>query len=327
MAMTSLGDWQIAPARQPKPGDYRFNLERALASVVALRAIIPADAFTAETLGVERAGNGVVIRDGVVLTIGYLITEAEEIWLILADGSVVPGHALAYDQVTGFGLVQALGKLEAPVLPLGRSGATPVGAPVVMAAIGGRRHAVAAEIVAKQEFAGYWEYVLDEAIFIAPAHPFWGGAALIGESGELIGIGSLQVEQRSGSDETAQMNMVAPIDLLKPILPDLLTKGRAERPPRPWLGLFATELEEKVFVAGVSTGAPAEKAGLRPTDMIAAVAGKPVSTLAGLFRSIWALGTAGVDVPLTIHREGRGMAVNVKSADRDDFLKKPRLNA
>src|SRR5215207_3671633 len=199
--MASTSDWQITAARQPKPGDYAFDLDRALASVVGIRSLVPEDAFTAGTLGTERAGNGVLIRDGVALTIGYLITEAETVWIHLADGRSVPAHPLAYDQETGFGLVQALAHLDLPALPLGSMRAATVGTPVVVAGVGGRKHSVAARIVAKQEFAGYWEYVLDEAIFTAPAHPFWGGTAVIGPTGELLGIGSLQVERKTESGE------------------------------------------------------------------------------------------------------------------------------
>jgi S1-C subfamily serine protease len=325
--MASLREWRVSPARQPKPEDYGYDLDGALASVVGIRAVVPEDAFTAEALGTERAGSGIVIGDGVVLTIGYLITEAEEIWISLADGRTVPGHPLAYDQVTGFGLVQALGSLDLPILPLGRSGSVAPGSPVVIGGAGGRRHSVAAYIVGKQEFAGYWEYVLDEAIFVAPAHPFWGGTGLIGPQGELLGIGSLQVEQRAENGESAHLNMLVPIDLLHPILEDLLTTGRARRPPRPWLGLFSTELEGKVFVVGLSSGAPAQRADLRPGDMIVSVAGAPVSDLAGFFRRIWALGPAGVEVPLTIHRDNRTFDIRVTSGDRDRFLKAPRMHS
>src|SRR6266404_4483981 len=170
--MSSSSDWEMPHGFQPKPENYAYDLEAALTAMVGLRAIIPADAFTADTLGTERTGNGVLIRDGVVLTIGYLITEAQTIWLHLADGRPVPGHVLAYDQETGFGLVQALASIDLPVLPLGDSGHAKVGDAVVVAAAGGRKHAVAARIAAKQEFAGNWEYVLDEAFFTAPAHPF-----------------------------------------------------------------------------------------------------------------------------------------------------------
>ena len=325
--MVVLSDWRIIKARQPDPSDYTYDLDRALSAVVGLRTVIPEDAFTAETLGTERAGSGVAIGNGRVLTIGYLITEAEEIWMTLGDGSVVAGHPLAYDQETGFGIVQALGRLDIPALALGRSSAAVPGTPVVMAGGGGRPHSVAAVVVGRQEFAGYWEYVLDDAIFTAPAHPFWGGTALIDPAGELIGIGSLQLEQASPSGETGHLNMVVPIDLLKPILDDLVSSGRAQRPPRPWLGVFATEIDEQVYIAGLSAGGPAEKAGLRQADMIVAVAGVKVNDLADCFRRIWSLGRAGVEVPLTIARDGRVMELRVASADRNTFLKTPRMHS
>ena len=185
---------------------------------------------------------------------------------------------------------------------------------------------VSARIVAKQEFAGYWEYVLDEAIFSAPAHPFWGGTALIGHAGDLLGIGSLQLQGATERGPAGHLNMIVPIDLLKPILDDLLTLGRANRPPRPWLGLYATELEDKIVIMGLASNGPAQRAGLRTGDLVLAVAGREVSDLAGLFRRIWSLGEAGVDVPLTLHREGDTFDVTVTSGDRNRFLKMPRLH-
>jgi S1-C subfamily serine protease len=325
--MPSLSDWKIAPARQPKPADYDFDLERALASAVGLRTVVPEDAFTAQTLGTERGGSGIVIRDNVVLTIGYLITEAEEIWITPADDRVVAGHPLAYDQVSGFGLVQALGELGLPSLPLGDSGAAKAGSRVVMAAAGGRAHSLATRIVARQEFAGYWEYLLDEAIFVAPSHPFWGGAGLIGAAGELIGIGSLQVEQRTASGDGGQLNMVVPIDLLKPILHDMVTTGRANRPPKPWLGLFATDLEAKLFVVGVYSDAPADRAGLKPGDLIVSAAGETVTGLGDFFRKVWALGPAGSEVPLVVERDGETLQISVTSSEREHFLMKPRMHS
>jgi S1-C subfamily serine protease len=324
--MSSSSDWEMPLSVQPRPENFAYDLEAALSSLVGLRAIVPADAFTAETLGTERSGNGVLIRDGVVLTIGYLITEAETIWLHLADGHAVPGHVLAYDQETGFGVVQALARLDLPVLPLGQSRATKVGDPVVVAGHGGRKHSVVARIAAKQEFAGNWEYVLDEAIFTAPAHPFWGGTAMIGRAGELLGIGSLQVQQVRESGTPEPLNMIVPIDILKPILEDLLTLGRPNHPPRPWLGLNATEIDDKIVIARVSNGGPARRANLRTGDIVLAVADREVSDLAAFFRRVWSLGKAGVEVPLTIYRDGRTFEARVTSGDRNRFLKGPSLH-
>lgn len=325
--MPSSGDWKIPPAAQPKAEGYKFDLDRALNAVVALRAEVPADATTAETLGTERAGHGVVIRDrGLVLTVGYLITEAEAVWLRTADGRVVPGHALAFDHETGFGLVQALGRLDVPALPLGRSADLLVGEHAILAATGGRQRAVAARIVARQEFAGYWEYLLDDAIFTAPAHPNWGGTGLINAAGELVGIGSLHLEQRRDQDTVFHVNMVVPIDLLKPVLDDLLTYGRPNRPARPWLGVYVTELEDKLVVVGVANGSPAQRADLRAGDTLLTVADTPVATLAELFRRIWSLGHAGVEVPITVQRDGRMLALRATSGDRLRFLRTPRMH-
>jgi S1-C subfamily serine protease len=325
--MASLGGWEVSPAMQPNPEDYAYQLDAALSSVVGLRAIVPENAFTAETLGTERAGHGVIIREGgLVLTIGYLVTEAEEIWLKLGDGRVVQGHALAYDQESGFGLVQALGQLDLPALSLGHSAIARIGEPVVVGAVGGRQRSVAARIIAKQEYAGYWEYLLDEAIFTGPAHPNWGGTALVGPSGELLGIGSLQLELEGSNGSPERLNVVVPIDLLKPILNDLLTRGRRSTPPRPWLGLYATEVEDRILVVGLANRGPAQRADLRAGDVVLSVRGAEVASLASFFRRIWALGHAGVEVPLTIYRDGRTIELRVTSDDRNRFLRKPSLH-
>jgi S1-C subfamily serine protease len=325
--MASLGEWKVSPAIQPKPADYKFDLDAALSAVVGLRAIVPDDAFTAETLGTERSGHGVLIRDnGLILTIGYLVTEAETIWLSLGDGRVTQGHALAYDQESGFGLVQALTRLDLPALALGQSAAAQIGEAVVIGGVGGRQRSVAARIVAKQEFAGYWEYVLDEALYTGPAHPNWGGTALIGPSGDLLGIGSLQLEQERAKGASERLNMIVPIDLLKPILDDLLTRGRRRTPPRPWLGLYATEVEDRIVVVGLANRGPAQQADLRTGDIVLSVGGADVDSLADFFRGIWSVGDAGAAVPLTIYRDGRTFDLHVTSADRNQFFRKPSLH-
>src|SRR6188508_964040 len=251
--MPSVSDWKVPAAVQPKPEDYGYDLEAALSAVVGIRAFVPGDALTAETLGTERAGNGVLIRaDGLVLTIGYLVTEAETIWLTLIDGRADPGTVLAYDQATGFGLIQALARLDLPALPIGSSKGVSVGERVVVGGAGGRQKSVAARVVAKQEFAGYWEYVVDEAIFTAPAHPNWGGTALIGARGELLGIGSLQLEANEGRD----INMIVPIDGVKPILDEMLPFGGRKGPARPWLGMYVADTEEKLVVMGLANRGP-----------------------------------------------------------------------
>jgi len=323
--MASLTEWKVPQSVQPRQEDYSYDLERVLSSVVGIHSIVPSDAFTADTLGVERAGNGVLIDTGLVLTIGYLITEAETVWLHLGDGRVVPGHALGFDQETGFGLVQALDKIDLPPLAMGSAKNAEVGERVVVGGAGGRTRSLAGRIAAKQEFAGYWEYVLDEAIFTYPAHPNWGGAALVSSDGKLIGIGSLQLERaREGKNE--HLNMIVPIDLLTPILDDLRKFGRVNRPVRPWLGLYSTEIEDRIVAVGIAPKGPAARAEIKTGDVIVAVKGERVSTLASFYRKIWALGSAGVEVPLTLYREGVTFDVRVNSSDRAKFLKSPRLH-
>jgi S1-C subfamily serine protease len=332
--MASLSDLKVPPNLQPNPADYAFDLQAAMRAVVGLRAIVPEDAFTAQMLGTERAGNGVVISDhGLVLTIGYLITEAETIWLTPDVGPPVEGHALAYDAETGFGLVQALARLPVPAMPIGSSAKARVGDPVVVAGVGGLQRSIAASIVAKQEFAGYWEYVLDEAIFTAPAHPNFGGTALIGDQGQLLGVGSLKFEhgrdgrvERRGEDVSGHLNLSVPIDLLKPIFDDLLHHGRPNRAPRPWLGFYAAEVENRIMVIGIADRGPAQRAGLRNGDIVRSVSGEEVRSLAALFRRIWACGPAGVDIPFRVEREGRLIESKIASADRSSFFKTPRLH-
>src|SRR5690242_1927477 len=323
--MAELTEWKVPPSAQPRVEDYGYDLERALSAVVGLHSIIPGDAFTATTLGTERAGNGVLIGDGLVLTVGYLITEADTIWLHLHDGRVAPGHALAIDQETGFGLVQALAKLDVPPLKIGSSSKVEIGERVVVGGAGGRTRSVAARIAARQEFAGYWEYVLNEAIFTFPAHPNWGGTGLISSAGELVGIGSLQLErERSGKSEN--LNMIIPIDLLAPIKDDLVKFGRVNKPVRPWLGLYSTEIEDKVVVVGIAPKGPAARAEIKTGDVILAVKGEKVASLASFYRKVWSLGNAGVEVPMTLYRDGDSFEVRVNSSDRAKFLKAPKLH-
>jgi S1-C subfamily serine protease len=317
--------WAFPSELQPKSGEVAFDLAAALNAVVALRVEVPDDAFTASILGTERTGNGVVINDeGLVLTIGYLITEAETIWMTTHAGTVVPGHALAYDQVTGLGLVLPLGKLD--VRPFARTDleSADLDEDVFVIGHGGRGHALRARIFARREFAGYWEYLLDEALFTTPPHPEWSGAALLDANGRLIGVGSLFVQEADG-DETVKGNMFVPSELIDPILDDLLHRGRADRPPRPWLGLYTAETSEGIAIQGLATDGPAERAGVQLGDVVRDVAGEPIADLADFYRSVWPRGAAGTEIPLTLLREGKLRNVTVRSIDRTALLKKPQL--
>ncbi len=319
-------NWEVAPEAQPQVRDYAYDLDRALASVVGLSSRVPPDAYTAPGLGTERTGNGVLIRpDGIVLTIGYLVMEAEHVELVTVDDQVVPGHVLGFDHATGFGLVQALEPLGVPTMAIGDPADASVGAKVVVAGGGGRTRSVAAKVAARDEFAGYWEYVLDDAIFTRPAHPHWSGAALIGPGGNLLGVGSLHVQQQGPNGRFTPLNMSVPIDLLAPIYEDLLA-GRANHGSRPWLGVIAHEVDGTVMVVGFAGEGPAKRAGLAEGDLVIAVGGHPVASLAEFYRAVWALGPAGVEVPLTLDREGDLFEVRINSADRGRYLKTRKLH-
>ena len=312
---------------RPNPEEYTFDLDAALDSVVSLRSQIPEDALTASVLGTERAGHGVVIADdGLVVTIGYLITEATSLWITTGAGVTVPGHVVGYDQETGFGLVQALQPMHVPTMPMGNSRTMQISDPAILAGHGGRDYAIKTTLIARREFAGYWEYVLDEALFTAPAHPNWGGAALIGNDGQLLGIGSLMVQQITETGDQSGANMVVPIEILAPILEELRMYGRRNRPARPWLGFLVQEVSHHLVVSGVYEHCPAHDAGLQVGDIIQEVDGEAVSGLANLFRRIWATGDAGVAIPMTIMRNREPVSVTVESVDRNARLKSASIH-
>jgi len=324
--MAELEQWAFPESLQPKAEETQFDLARAFDALVLVRAEVPPDGFTVANLGTERGGYGVVIReDGLVLTIGYLISEASQIWLTSNRGSVVPGYRLAYDQATGFGLIQPLGKLDTRHLERGLAADVKVGDTAFVIGHGGSAHALKTQVIGKQEFAGSWEYVLDEALFTTPAHPQWGGAALLDAQGHLIGIGSLLMQQQIDR-EVVHVNMFVPIDLLNPILDAMLQTGRSPHPPHPWLGMSTQDPEGKLVVGRLSAGGPAERAGVQVGDAVLGVGELRVQGLAELFRAVWRLGGPGVEVPLTLARAGDVLRITVKSADRNDFLKKPKLH-
>lgn len=325
--MSEHQSYVIDPALRPDPKACAFDLENTLSAVVGLQCKVPENAYTVQSLGAERAGHGVVISDsGLVVTIGYLIVEAETVWLFDHSGQAVPGHVCGYDQETGFGLVQALGKLNAATIELGSASTVHVGDPVIFAGHGGAVNAVSAVVAEKREFAGYWEYLLEEALFTEPPHPFWGGGAVIDTDGRLCGIGSLFVQKNPGEVGSFDGNMVVPIDILLPILDDLQRLGRPQRPPRPWIGALSTEADDRVVVVNTWDHGPAERAGLMSGDLVLAVGGQPVASLAQFYRRLWALGNAGVEVPLDIVRDGRLAEVIIESDDRSKFYLTPKLH-
>lgn len=297
------------------------SAEEILKAVVKIRSIIPKDAQTASTLGTEREGNGVVIdSEGTILTIGYLIVEAETIEVVGSEGKPINATFVGYDHNTGFGLLKTEKPLSVVPMKLGQSSKVKAGDPILVAGHGGKDSAIAAQIITRREFAGYWEYLLEDALFTVPPYANFGGAALINPEGQLLGIGSLFTQVIIQGFGSIPCNLFVPIDLLTPILSDLKTKGRSPKAPRPWLGINAEEAHGRVVVTKVISGGPAERAGMKSGDLILTVKGKTVSGLADFYRKIWELGNAGVDIPLNILQGIRIHDITVQSADRYQFL-------
>ncbi len=318
--------FEVEAEIRPQADAWPFDLDRALSSVVALEARVAEDAFTAASLGVERIGNGAVLNaSGLVLTMGYLIMEAEEVVLTRNDGVRIAAHPLGADPVTGFGLVQALEPLDLPPLTLGDSRRLKAGSRVIIAGAGGRAHAADGRVLTRMRFAGYWEYLLDDAIVTGPAHPHWSGAALLDETGGLVGVGSLSLQGQTREGEATPLNMFVPCERLPPILDDLAS-GRPAHAPRPWLGVLAQDYHGRVVVVGVNPRGPAARAELRAGDIVQAVGDVEVSELADFYTQLWAQGPAGCVIPLRLQREGDVFDLEVRSADRTALLKKPRLN-
>ena len=339
--MSESKEWALPPELRPDPGALAYDLGAALSALVLLRAEVPEDAFTAGVLGTERLGHGALITVGgrtLVLTIGYLVTEASTIWLTSHSGRVVQGHALAYDYATGFGLVLPLGPLDGAVLPLATQ-LPETGDELVAAGHGGIAHALACRLVARREFAGYWEYLLDEALFTAPPLPLWSGSALLGQDGSLVGIGSLLTQASvpgrdvpvgapgdapAGGAPDVHANMYVPVTAIASQLQLLADTGSNGLPPRPWLGVYASEDDGDVQVAGLVARGPAHAAGLSLGDTIRAVGGLPVASLPAFYRALWSQGNAGASFMLQVERAGEPLDLRVQSASRESFLKQPQ---
>ena len=268
-------------------------------SIVKVHARAVPDARSAGTIGREREGTGVVIdSSGLILTIGYLIQEAETVEVSTVDGQAVPASVIAYDFETGFGLLRAI--KPPPIQPIAFGDSSKVGLrdPVLVVGFDG---VAPAYVVSRRRFAGYWEYLLDDAIFTAPATINWQGAALINQEGKLLGVGSLVVSDAMGG-RGIPGNMFVPIDLLKPILGDLIAQGRSSSRPRPWLGVNTRELQAKLIVMRVSPESPAEKAGLAEGDIIIGIGGTPLQDQADFYRRLWTSGEAGAEVVLDVFK-------------------------
>jgi S1-C subfamily serine protease len=297
-------------------------IEDLVSAVVRIRTHIHPEGRTVEGLGREREGSGIVIdNDGLILTIGYLMVEAYAAEVVDNNGHAVPANVVGYDHESGFGLLRAIEPLKLKPMPLGKSADIKVHDPVLIASFGGSDMVAAAYVVAKREFAGNWEYMLDEALFTAPPHPAWSGAALISREGKLVGVGSLIVGDAVGGGDKTPGNMFVPIDRLPPILGDLLSGGRVAGPGRPWLGINADEVHGRLFVSRVTPGGPADKAGVKRGDVIVGVNGEPATSLPDFYRKVWARGGAGATVALDLLQDSQVRHLDVKSINRLDHLK------
>jgi S1-C subfamily serine protease len=296
-------------------------------AVVGVHALVPPEARSAHTLGTERDGSGILIRDdNLIVTIGYLLMEAHTVEVIAADGKRVPAAIVAYDPESGFGLLRSVRGFDARPIRLGDSDALKTADRVLaLSRSDGVASASPARVVSRRTFAGYWEYLLDDAIFTAPPHPTFGGAALLAEDGSLVGVGSLFVNDSALPETFSPGNMFVPINALKPILVELADKGRRSSPPKPWLGIYSAEAQGRIVVTRVADDSPAKAAGLRPGDAIVGIGGRKVQNLADLYRRAWSRGPAGVDVPLDVLKsaadEPKIERVTIQSIDRAKWLR------
>jgi serine protease Do len=295
--------------------------EETLSAVVGVSAKIQANARSAESLGRQRSGTGVLIREGYVLTIGYLVIEAEAIEVTGADGRTAPATLAGYDHASGFGLLKVVGPFSGRPLPLGDPAKLGEREPGMVVTAAARDTPSLVYVVSRRPFSGNWEYLLDSAIFTYPPVMDWSGAPLIGASGELLGIGSLIVPDAGGAGTQSPGNMFVPVDVLKPILEDLIAKGRRNGPARPWLGVNADEVRGRLFVGRVSPDGPAERAGLKSGDIVLAVGADEVTTLADFYQRIWGRGAAGAEVPLKVLQGSRVRDLTVRSIDRIEYFR------
>ena len=306
----------VSPARAQT-----VSLDELLSAVVHIKTSINPDGRSVENLGRSRDGTGIVIdNDGLILTIGYLMVEAESAEVVTGDGRAVPANVVGYDHESGFGLLRAMAPLKVHPIALGHSADLKEQDSVVIVGHGGRGRVARAQVVSRRAFAGSWEYLLDDAIFTWPPYPEWSGAALIDRSGKLVGVGSLVLNDASGHGD-GPGNMFVPIDRLTPILADLIADGHASGPGRPWLGVITQELGGRLVVAAVAPDGPAAKAGIKHGDIIESIGSDAPKDMEDFYRKIYAQGAAGVTVPLDVRRADESRHFDVKSMNRLDHLR------
>jgi serine protease Do len=313
--------WLAVLALMACPALAQDKPEETLSAVVSVSAKALPGARSSATLGAQRRGAGALIGDGYVLTIGYLVIEAEAIQVTGADGRTVPATLAGYDHASGFGLLKLVAPLAGKPLLLGDPASLGERDPALVATSSTREGVSLVYVVSRRAFTGNWEYQLDSAIFTYPAVDAWSGAPLIGPQGELLGIGSLIVPDAGGAGAPSPGNLFVPVDLLKPILADLMKSGKRAGPPRPWLGINADEVRGRLFVSRVSAEGPADKAGLRTDDILLSVAGEEVRSLADFYRRVWARGAAGVEVQMKVLRGAQIRDVSVRSIDRVEYFR------
>ena len=298
------------------------SVEDLVSAVVRIKTFINPDGRSVSNLGREREGSGIVIDEsGLVLTIGYLMVEAHAAEVLTNAGRTVPATIVGYDHATGFGLLRAIEPLKLKPLAFGKSAEVKEGDRVLVASYGGLGMLAPVHVVSKREFAGSWEYLVPDALFTSPPHPTWSGSALISREGKLVGVGSLIVGNAKGGSQAMPGNMFVPIDMLPPILGDLIADGQVSGPARPWLGVNADEVGGKLLVSRVTPQSPAEKAGIRRGDVIVGIDGEPTSTLPEFYRKLWSRGQAGVTVPLDVQSRSETRRLDIPSANRVDHLK------
>jgi S1-C subfamily serine protease len=298
------------------------TLEELISAVVKIKTHINPEGRTVQGLGRDREGTGILIdADGLILTIGYLMVEAYAAEVMTNDGRTLPASIVGYDHETGFGLLRTIEPLKIKPFTFGKVADVKEKDVVVVASGGGANMVMPVQVVGKREFVGNWEYLLDEAIFTAPAHPAWSGAALISREGKLIGVGSLIVGDAAGTKEHNPGNVFVPIDRLAPILGDLLSEGRPSGPGRPWLGMNADETHGRLMVGRVTPGGPADKAGIQRGDVIVSVNGEVTTSLPDFYRKVWSKGSAGAVIGLDVRHNNTVQHVDVQSINRLDHLK------
>jgi S1-C subfamily serine protease len=298
------------------------TIDELVSAVVRIKTFINPEGNSVASLGREREGSGIVIDEsGLVLTIGYLMVEAHAAEVVTNAGKTVPATIVGYDHETGFGLLRTMEPLKIKPLVFGKSADVKEQDPELVASFGGSAMVLPVHVISRREFAGSWEYLIDGAIFTTPPHPVWSGAALINREGKLVGVGSLIVGDANGQGNDTPGNMFVPIDLLMPIMGELLANGRIPGPGRPWLGVNAQEVAGALIVTRVTPGSPAEQAGIKRGDVIAGIGGENTRTLGDFYRRLWSTGEAGVNVPLDLMSAGQKRRLDIKSMNRLDTLK------